>query len=91
MIHIVGGGSRNRLLSQFTASATKRRVLCGPVEATALGNIMMQAMARGRLSSLGQGREVIRNSFEPEEFEPRATDAWDAAYERYIQVTESAT
>jgi len=91
VIHIVGGGSRNRLLSQFTASATKRRVLCGPVEATALGNVMMQAMARGRLGSLGQGREVIRNSFEPEEFEPRETDAWDAAYERYIQVTESAT
>lgn len=91
VIHIVGGGSRNRLLSQFTASATKRRVLCGPVEATALGNVMMQTIAHGRLGSLEQGREAIRNSFEPEEFEPRQTDAWDAAYERYIQVTESAT
>jgi rhamnulokinase len=89
-IHIVGGGSQNRLLSQFTANATKKQVLCGPVEATALGNVIMQAIATGRLASLEEGREVIRNSFDLEEYQPRETGAWDDAYARYLKIAEKA-
>jgi rhamnulokinase len=76
-IHIVGGGSQNALLNQMTADATGLRVVAGPVEATAAGNILAQLMALGEISSLEQGREVIRNSFEPEIFEPKSCETWD--------------
>jgi len=59
----VGGGTQNRLLNQLTADATGRLVLTGPVEATALGNVVMQALALGRIGSLQEGRELIRRSF----------------------------
>ena len=59
-IHIVGGGSRNWLLNQFTADATGLPVVAGPVEATAAGNILVQAMALGRIGSLEEGRAIIR-------------------------------
>ena len=63
-IHIIGGGTQNRLLCQFAADATGRRVIAGPVEATALGNVLMQALALGHLGSLSEGRQVIGKSFE---------------------------
>ena len=71
VIHIVGGGSRNRLLNQLTADVTGRRVVAGPVEATAAGNALVQAMGAGQLKSLDEVREVVRHSFQVEEFFPK--------------------
>jgi rhamnulokinase len=71
VIHIVGGGSQNRLLNQLAADATGRRVIAGPTEATAAGNALTQAMGTGDITSLEELRSVIRASFCLEEFEPR--------------------
>jgi rhamnulokinase len=87
-IRIVGGGSRNRLLNQFTADATGRTVLAGPAEATALGNIAMQMLATGAAASLAEARAVIDRSFPVERFEPSATDRWDAQYRRFLDYLE---
>jgi rhamnulokinase len=81
-IHIVGGGTRNQLLSQFTADATGRPVLTGPVEATAMGNILMQAMALHHLGSLVEARAVVRESAQILRFEPQQRGGWDEAYGR---------
>lgn len=83
VIHIIGGGAKNRLLDQFAADATGRVVVTGPVEATAIGNVLVQAMAVGRVASLAEGRAIVKESFEVETFEPGDTAAWDEAYERY--------
>ncbi len=85
-IHIVGGGTQNRLLCQAAADACGRRVLAGPIEATAIGNLMMQAVAAGDVGSIGQAREVIRNSFAMDEYRPRNPAAWDEAYGRFLKV-----
>ena len=87
-IRIVGGGSRNRLLNQFTANATGRAVVSGPVEATALGNIAMQMLATGAVSSLREARAVIDRSFPVERFEPSEADRWDAHYQRFHEYVE---
>ena len=81
-IHIVGGGSQNALLNQFTADATGRRVIAGPVEATALGNIAMQLVATGA-ASLEQARHIIAHSVPTRVFEPQEPDRWQAALERF--------
>lgn len=81
-IHIIGGGSKNRLLNQFAADATKRVVVTGPVEATAIGNVLMQAIGLEHLGSLADARAVVRNSFEVEEYHPASNDGWDEAYKR---------
>ena len=85
-IHIIGGGSRNELLCQFTADATGLPVVAGPAEATAVGNILVQAMAMGRVSSLAEMRAIIRESFELRTYEPADTAAWDAASARFRDV-----
>ena len=85
-IHIVGGGTKNRQLCQFAADACGRRVVAGPVEATAIGNLMMQAVAAGDVASIAEAREVIRRSFPVEEYEPQNTAAWDEAYQRFLKV-----
>ena len=87
-VQIVGGGSRNRLLNQFTADATGRTVYAGPVEATALGNVAMQMVATGTVSSLREARCVIERSFPVERFEPRQTDRWNEHYARFQQYLE---
>ena len=89
-IRVVGGGSRSRLLNQFTADATGRRVIAGPAEATALGNIAMQMLATGAVGSLGEARDVIDRSFPVERFEPVAHDAWDAHSRRFKEYLEAA-
>jgi len=83
-LHIVGGGTQNQLLNQLTADATGRQVWTGPVEATALGNILMQLLATGQIDSLQEGRALIRRSFPLDGYTPRTEDqgAWDRAYER---------
>ena len=88
-VHIIGGGSRNRLLNQLTADATGRTAIAGPVEATAIGNILVQAMAVGDISSLDEGRAIVRRSFELETFEPKTSAAWDDAYERFLALRAS--
>ncbi|MGC9467621.1 MAG: rhamnulokinase [Anaerolineae bacterium] len=88
-IHIIGGGAKNELLDQLTADATGRTVVTGPFEATALGNVMVQAIALGHLGSVAEGREVIADSFDLQTFKPENTSAWNAAYERYLQLREA--
>ncbi len=88
-IHIVGGGTQNRQLCQAAADACGRRVVAGPIEATATGNLMMQAVAAGDVGSIAQAREVIRNSFSVEEYQPRDTAAWDEAYEKFVKIVGS--
>ncbi len=87
-IRIVGGGSKNRVLNQFTADATGRRVLAGPAEATALGNIAMQILATGAASSLAEVRAMVDRSFPTEIFEPRETDKWERHVARFQHYTE---
>jgi rhamnulokinase len=76
VIHIVGGGSQNKMLSQFAADVCQRPVVTGPVEATALGNLLTQVRASGELSSLAEMREVIRTSSAVQRYEPKSSDAW---------------
>lgn len=87
VIHIVGGGSRNSLLNQFTAEACNRPVVAGPVEATALGNVLVQARSAGEVGTLAELREIVRNSSELTRFEPRDKAAWDTAFERFQRFT----
>lgn len=84
-LHVVGGGSQNRLLNQFTANALGIPVMAGPVEATAAGNILIQAIAKGDLAGLQEARQVVINSFELETFVPEDQEAWDEAYQRCKQ------
>ncbi|MBO5771181.1 MAG: rhamnulokinase [Alistipes sp.] len=86
VLHIIGGGSKNRLLNQFTANAIGKRVVAGPSEATAYGNIMMQAVGAGAISSLAEARAIIRASIETEEFVPQEREIWEAAYKRFIEL-----
>lgn len=86
LIHIVGGGSQNALLNQLTADACNRTVLAGPVEATAIGNVLLQAIGLGLLKSLKEGREVVRYSFEVRAFTPQNPDRWQEPYERFLRL-----
>lgn len=81
-LHIVGGGSRNEMLNQFTANALGIPVYAGPVEATALGNILIQAISRGVVADLAEGRELVSASFPVKEFRPKGTAAWDEIYQK---------
>jgi rhamnulokinase len=82
-IRIVGGGAKNELLNQLTADATGRRVLAGPIEATALGNIAMQMLATQRATDLTTVRSIIDASYPPGVFEPQDTGRWDRAWDRF--------
>jgi rhamnulokinase len=84
-VRVIGGGSKNRLLNQFTADATGRKVLAGPVEATALGNLAVQMLATGEAGSLAEARAMIELSFPTEVFEPREHDRWQDEMERFQQ------
>ena len=81
VLHIIGGGSKNALLNQYTANATGKRVVAGPSEATAIGNVMIQAIGAGAVESLAEARKIIRASVETEEFLPQNTEQWNKAYE----------
>jgi rhamnulokinase len=88
VLHIVGGGTQNKLLSRLTADCIGRPVVTGPIEATATGNILTQAMARGELKNLAEIRQIVRASFPLETFEPKPSSraAWDAAYEKFLSL-----
>jgi rhamnulokinase len=85
-IHVIGGGSQNRLLCQFTADATGRPVSAGPAEATAVGNILVQAMALKLVGSHEEMRTIIRDSFVPRDYDPRQDKAWAEAFDRFRTV-----
>jgi rhamnulokinase len=87
-IRIIGGGSKNRLLNQFTADATGRTVLAGPAEATSLGNVAIQILATGVCSSLSEVRAMVDRSFPTEVFEPVESDKWDHQAERFQHYSE---
>lgn len=87
-VHVVGGGSQNALLCQFTADATGLPVIAGPVEATAIGNIAVQAMGSGQLASLDDVRRLVRRSFDMTTYEPGERGVWDEAYEGFVQLLE---
>ena len=82
-IRVVGGGSQNHLLCQFTADACERPVVAGPVEATALGNIMVQAIATGHLPDVASGRRAVAASVPRHRFEPQTSAAWQDAFARF--------
>jgi rhamnulokinase len=88
-IRIIGGGAKNRLLNQLTADATGKRVLAGPVEATALGNVAVQILATGEAASIQEVRALIERSFPVEVFEPRETEKWKPEAERLRHYSET--
>ncbi|MGZ4463423.1 MAG: rhamnulokinase [Gaiellaceae bacterium] len=85
-IHVVGGGARNRLLCQITADACARPVLAGPIESTALGNVLAQAIATGSCGSWAEACALVRRSFPSTLYEPRESGAWDDAYARFLSL-----
>ena len=83
VVHMVGGGIKDTLLCQFTANATGKKVIAGPVEATSIGNLMTQAMALSKINSLQEIRQVVKNSFETTEYLPEDIEQWNQAYGRF--------
>lgn len=82
-LHIIGGGANNQMMNQLTSDAIGIPVYAGPTEATAIGNIMMQAKALGEVGSLNEIREIIRNSFEVEKYLPSPKQDWEKAFKRF--------
>ncbi len=85
-LHIIGGGSLNAHLNQFTANSCGVTVLAGPQEGTAIGNIMLQAKASGDVEDIWEMRKIIANSLELKRFEPQDKDVWDKAYEQFLKI-----
>jgi rhamnulokinase len=85
-LHVIGGGSRNAYLCQFTANAIGMPVIAGPAEGTAMGNLLVQAMALGYLKSLAEIRQVVRNSVVTETYQPQDVDQWNKAYRQFLAV-----
>jgi rhamnulokinase len=90
VVHVIGGGMQNELLCQFGADAMQRPVVAGPIEATAMGNILMQALALGYIGSLTEGRTAVRRSFEVRTYEPVDAGPWEDAYERYLRLLDQS-
>jgi rhamnulokinase len=82
-LYVVGGGTRNETLLQFTADAIGRPVWSGPTEATAIGNLLGQLMASGKIANVGEGRALVRESFPIRTFEPGEREGWDEAFHRF--------
>ncbi len=82
-LHIVGGGMQNELLNQFAANATGKKVIAGPAEATATGNVLMQAKATGQINTLSEARQIVRNSFELKEYLPQDAPLWYKQYKKH--------
>ncbi len=87
IIHIVGGGSRNRILNQMVADATNRTVIAGPSEATTIGNVLIQAIGAGESGGLAEARAIVRQSVTLETFTPNRAADWDAASEKFRSIT----
>ena len=82
-IRVVGGGALNTVLSQMTADACNRRVVAGPVEASSLGNVMLQAIATGHVQDIAAGRSMMNESVQVISYDPHPSAAWDKAYSRF--------
>ena len=82
-LHVVGGGCQDRLLNQFTADALSVTVIAGPVEATGLGNIIVQMIADSRIDNLLQGRQIVLDSSDVQEYQPNRSQAWPEAKDRF--------
>ncbi|NLG88812.1 MAG: rhamnulokinase [Clostridiaceae bacterium] len=89
VLHIVGGGCKNRILNRYTANVLNRKVTAGPVEATAVGNVLAQLIALKEISDVNQARDVVKRSFPTEEYLPEDTGIWEDAYDRYLQIIEN--
>lgn len=90
VIHMVGGGTQNQQLNQFVANATGKEVLVGPVEATALGNVLMQMKALGDISTLVEGRAIVRKSYPPAKYSPQDQEKWKEAKNKFRQLLENS-
>lgn len=86
VIHVVGGGSQNLLLCQLTADACNRPVVAGPVEATAIGNVLVQALGLRLIGNLPEAREIVRQSFDVKTYQPREPESWHDAYARFLKL-----
>lgn len=89
VLHVVGGGARDGVLNQFAADALQRTVVAGPVEATSLGNIMMQMLATRALKSLPAGRDLVRRSFPVTTYRPGPAAPWQEPWARFCSLTRS--
>ena len=89
VLHIIGGGSLNNYLNQFTANSCGVEVYAGPQEGTAIGNIMLQAKAAGEVKDIWEMRCIIANSLDLVKYEPTDQAAWDKAYETYLNITNN--
>jgi len=87
-LHVIGGGSKNNVLNQFTANALGIPVVAGPSEATAIGNIMLQAKAVGLVDGIQEMRHLIASSIETTEFLPQDTEVWNEAFQKFVEVTK---
>ena len=87
VLHVIGGGSQNNYLNQFTANSCNTTVLAGPQECTAIGNIMLQAKAAGYVKDVWEMRQIIANSISPARFIPQDAELWETAYEKYLYIT----
>ena len=87
VLHIIGGGSLNKYLNQFTANSLGVDVLAGPQEGTAIGNIMLQAKAAGEVKDIWEMRQIIANSLDLKHYAPEDKEAWDKGYEKYLAIT----
>jgi sugar (pentulose or hexulose) kinase len=90
-IHIVGGGSQNTLLNQFAADATSKQVIAGPVEATVLGNILVQAVADKAITDIHQGRKLIADTFDLKKYSPKNTDQWQQFRTKAQKITRTSS
>jgi rhamnulokinase len=86
ILHVIGGGSQNELLNQFTANILDIPIEVGPVEATAIGNLLMQAYAKKEIQTLKQLRKIVRNSFPIKRYEPKNILDWQQAYKSYLKI-----
>jgi sugar (pentulose or hexulose) kinase len=86
VIHLVGGGVKDRMLCQFAANAIGRPVVAGPIEATGIGNVCMQLIAEGEFKDVYEARECIARSFDVVTYQPVDTAVWNEAYQRFLSV-----
>jgi rhamnulokinase len=86
VVHVVGGGSQNKLLNTFTANACGRPIIAGPIEATVLGNVLVQARSHGEIRSLTDIRNVVRGSTEMTQFDPADVSAWGDVRGRFAEI-----
>ena len=87
-IHVIGGGTKDTLLCQMTASSCGRNVVAGPIEATVLGNILVQLLSCGAIADIDEARKIVRESENTVEYAPEDTAEWTAAFERFKKVVK---